>query len=53
MDPMCTINSIYKEEYYTLICTKCESYGPCGLENFFFFNLMQSSPHLNDASDKI
>ena len=36
MDPMGTIDSIYKEDYYTLICTKYESYGPCGLENFFF-----------------
>ena len=36
MDLMGTIDSIYKEEYYTLICTKYESYGPCGLENFFF-----------------
>ena len=52
MDPMGTIDSIYKEEYYTLICTKYESYGPCSLENFFF-NLMQSFPHFNDASDKI
>ena len=52
MDPMGTIDSIYKEEYYTLICTKYESYGPCSLENFFF-NLMQSLPHLIDASDKI
>ena len=37
MDPMGTINNIYKEEYWTLICTKYESYGPCGLENFFSF----------------
>ena len=36
MDPMGTTDSI-KEEYYTLICTKYESYGPCSLENFFFF----------------
>ena len=52
MDPMGTIDSIYKEEYNTLICTKYESYGPSGLETFFF-NLMQSFPHLNDALDKI
>ena len=32
MDPMGTMDSIYKEEYCTLICTKYESYGPCGLE---------------------
>ena len=53
MDPIGTIDSIYKEEYCTLICTKYESYVPCGLENFFFFNVMQSFPHLIDASDKI
>ena len=53
MDPMGTIVSIYKEEYYTMICTRYESYGPCSLENFFLKNLMQSFPHLNDASDKI
>ena len=52
MDPMCTIDSIYKDEYYTLICTKYESFRSCGLENLFF-NLMQSFPNLNDASDKI
>ena len=51
MDPMGTIDSIYKK-YYTLICTKYESYGPFGLETFFF-NLMQSFPHLNDALNKI
>ena len=34
MDPMGTIDSISKEEYYTLL--KYESYGPCGLENSFF-----------------
>ena len=32
MNPMGTIDSIYKEEYNTLICTKYESYGPCSLE---------------------
>ena len=37
MDPMGTIESIYKEEYYTPIRTKYESYGPYGLENLFFF----------------
>ena len=52
MDPMGIIDSIYKEEYYTLICTKYESYRPCSLENFFF-NPMQSFPYLNDTSDKI
>ena len=36
MDPMGTIDSIL-----TLIRTKNESYGPCGLENFFC-NLMQT-----------
>ena len=53
MDPMGTIDSIYKEEYNTLICTKYESYGPCSLEKFYRFYLMQSFPHLIDASDKI
>ena len=54
MGSMGTIDSIYKEEYCTLICTKYESYRPCGSENFFFFfNLTQSFPNLNDASDKI
>ena len=35
MDPMGTIDSIYEEGYYKLIHTKYESYGPCGLDNFF------------------
>ena len=38
MDPMGTIDSIYKEEYYTLICTKYESYGPCSLEKKIQYN---------------
>ena len=33
MDSMGTIDRFYKEEYYTLIRTKYETYGPCGLEN--------------------
>ena len=37
MDPRCTVGRIYKEDHYTLIKTKYESFGPCGLgeENFF------------------
>ena len=44
MDPMGTFDSIYKEEYYTLICTKYESYGPCSLENFLFLIECNHSP---------
>ena len=30
MDPRGTIGRIYKEDYYTLLHTKYESFGPCG-----------------------
>ena len=58
MDPMGTIDSIYKEEYYTLICTKYESYGPCNLENIFFqykksFNHSHTSMMLQIKFDRI
>ena len=38
MDPRGTVGRIYKEEHYTLLETKYESSGPCGLgEDFFMF----------------
>ena len=39
MDPRGTIGRIYKEEHYTLLKTKYESFGPCGFgeEDFFKF----------------
>ena len=39
MDPRDTVGRIYKEEHYTLLQTKYESSGPCGLgeEDFFVF----------------
>ena len=40
MDPRGTVGRIYKEEYYTLLQTKCESSGPCGFgeEDFLCFS---------------
>ena len=37
MDPRGTVGRIYKEEHYTLLQTKYESFGPCrlGEEDFF------------------
>ena len=32
MDPRGTVGRIYKEDHYTLIKTKYESFGPCGFE---------------------
>ena len=38
MDPSGTVGRIYKEDHYTLLHTKYESSGPCGLgeEDFFY-----------------
>ena len=30
MDPRGTVGRIYKEDHYTLLKTKYESFGPCG-----------------------
>ena len=30
MDPRGTVGRIYKEDHYTLLKTKHESFGPCG-----------------------
>ena len=37
MDPRGTVGRIYKEDHYTLLHTKYESFGPCGFgeEDFF------------------
>ena len=37
MDPRGTVGMIYKEDHYTLLHTKYESFGPCGFgeEDFF------------------
>ena len=32
MDPRGTAGRIYKEDHYTLLHTKYESFGPCGFE---------------------
>ena len=39
MDPRGMVGKIYKEDHYTLLQTKYESSGPCGLgeEDFFMF----------------
>ena len=38
MDPRGMVGRIYKEDHYTLLHTKYESSGPCGLreEDFFY-----------------
>ena len=39
MDPRSTVGRIYKEDHYTLLKTKYESFGPCGFgeEDFLKF----------------
>ena len=39
MDPRGTVGRIYKEDHFTLIQTKYESFGPCGFkeEDFLKF----------------
>ena len=41
-DPRSMIGRIYKEDHYTSLHTKYESFGPCGFggEDFFMFFLM-------------
>ena len=42
MDPRGTVGRIYKEEHYTLVQTKYESFGPCGFgeeDIFMFFSM--------------
>ena len=36
MDPRGMVGRIYKEDHYTLLHTKYESFGPCGFEEDFF-----------------
>ena len=36
MDPRATVSTIYKEDHYTLLHTKCKSSGPCGFGEEFF-----------------
>ena len=36
MDPRGLVGRIYKEDYYTLLLKKYESYGPCGFGDFFY-----------------
>ena len=44
MDPRGTVGRIYKEDHYTLLHTKYESFGPCGFgeEDFFMFSHCES-----------
>ena len=35
IDPRATVSRIYKEDHYTMLHTKYESYGPCGFEEDF------------------
>ena len=39
MDPRGTVGRIYKEDHYTLLVTKYESSGPCGIgiKDFLMF----------------
>ena len=36
LGPRGTVGRIYTEEHYTLLQTKYESSGPCGIGDFFF-----------------
>ena len=39
MDPRGTAGRIYKEDHYTLLHTKYESFGPCGFEEEDFLKV--------------
>ena len=53
MDPRGTVGRIYKEDHYTLLKTKYESFGPCsfGEEDFVFFFLCFSHCKSIGAND--
>ena len=59
MNPRGAVGRIYKEDHYTLLHTKYESYGPCGFgeEDFFMFSHCKSMGaiccHGNQSSDPI
>ena len=45
MDPRGTVGRIYKEDHYTLLHTKYESFGPCafGEEDFLCFPIVMGA----------
>ena len=44
MDPRGTVGRIYKEDHYTLLKTKYESFGPCGFGDERFFKVFPMTP---------
>ena len=44
MDPRGTVGRIYKEDHYTLLKTKYESFGPCGFGEERFFKVFPMTP---------
>ena len=44
MDPRGTVGRIYKEDHYTLLKTKYESFGPCGFVEEDFFKFSHDAP---------
>ena len=44
MDPRGTVGRIYKEEYYTLLHTKYESFGSCGFGEEDIFKVFPMTP---------
>ena len=46
MDHRGTVGRIYKEDHYTLLKTKYESFGPCGFREEFFLSFSHDAPGL-------
>ena len=44
MDPRGTIGRIYKEDHYTLLHTKYESFGSCGFREEYFLKFFPCNP---------
>ena len=44
IDPRGTVCRIYKEDHYTLLHTKYESFGPCGFREEDFFYIFPMTP---------
>ena len=44
MDPRGMVGRIYKEDHYTLLLTKYESFGSCGFGEKYFFMFFHDAP---------
>ena len=51
MDPRGTVGRIHKEDHFTLLKTKYESFGPCGFGEEDFFYVFPNDPRGGARTD--